>query len=62
MVTFARFSWGPPSFLSNGHQEFFLWWKNSQGVKMTTYLHLVPRLRTHGAYIHSPIHLHCVVF
>jgi hypothetical protein len=35
--------WSPTSLLSNGYQVFFPW-----GMKLTTDLHLVPRLRMHG--------------
>jgi hypothetical protein len=31
------------------------------GVKLTTFLLLVPRLRMHGARLHSPVHLHGMV-
>jgi len=40
--------WGPPSLLSNGYQGLF-WGKNGLGVTLTTHLHLVPKLRMHGA-------------
>jgi hypothetical protein len=32
--------------------------KRSKGMKLTTYLHLVPRLRMGELYLHSPICLH----
>jgi hypothetical protein len=36
--------WGPPSLLYSGYRLLFPW-----GVKLTTYLHVVPRLRMRGA-------------
>jgi hypothetical protein len=41
--------WGPPSLLSNGYQGFFPLGQSSQGVKLTTHLHLVPRSQMSGA-------------
>jgi hypothetical protein len=35
--------------------------KNGRGVKLTTYLHLVPKVRIVGLYLHSPICLHGIV-
>jgi len=40
--------WGPPSLLFNGYRRSFLG-VNSRGANLTTYLHLVPKLRMNGA-------------
>jgi hypothetical protein len=53
--------WGPASLLSNRYRCLFPWGYNSQGVKLITYPHLVPRLRTHGVIPPLPIRLHGVV-
>jgi hypothetical protein len=37
--------WGPPSLLSNGYRKLFRRRWSSWGVKLTTHLHLAPRLR-----------------
>jgi hypothetical protein len=37
--------WGPPSLLFHGYQEHFTWRVNGQGMRLTTHLHRVPRLR-----------------
>jgi len=41
--------WGPTSLLSGGYQELFPGDKAAGGVKLTTHLHLVQRLRMRGA-------------
>jgi hypothetical protein len=41
--------WGPPSFLSSGYQRLFRRGYSGRGVKLTTHLHLVPRLRMRRA-------------
>jgi hypothetical protein len=38
-----------PTLLSNRYQKLFLWRYIGWGVKLTTYLHLVPRSRIRGA-------------
>jgi len=43
--------WGPPILLSSGLQGLFLRGANGRGVKLTTHLHLVPRLRMRGAWL-----------
>jgi hypothetical protein len=40
---------------------FFLGDKATEGVKLTTHIHLVPRSRRMQLCLHSPIHLHGVV-
>jgi hypothetical protein len=45
---------GPPSLLSNRYQGLFSWGLSGRGVKLTTHLHPVPRLRTHGAILPLP--------
>jgi len=45
--------WGPPSLLFGGYR--------GQGVKLTTHLHLVPRLRTSGAIILFSLHVFMVL-
>jgi hypothetical protein len=40
--------WVPPNLLSNGYRVF-PWWYSSRGIKLTTHLHLLLRLRMHGA-------------
>jgi hypothetical protein len=44
----------PPSLLSDGYQELFPYGLRGQGMKMTTGLHLLPRLRCVVLYLHSP--------
>jgi hypothetical protein len=46
--------WGPPSLLSNGYLGIFLRDLGGRGVKLTTHLHLVPKLRIRGAI--PPLH------
>jgi hypothetical protein len=36
------------------------WEYSGRGLKVTIHLHLVPRLRTTGAILHSPLHTHVV--
>jgi hypothetical protein len=45
---------GPPHPLSNGYRCIFLQDLSGRGVKFTVHLHLVPRLRMVGLYLHSP--------
>jgi hypothetical protein len=40
--------------LSNGYQELLLWGQSCRGVKLTTHLHLVTRLRMRGAILALP--------
>jgi hypothetical protein len=42
-------------------EAFSLWEYSSRGLKLTTHLHLVPRLRMKGAIHHSPLHIHVVL-
>jgi hypothetical protein len=46
--------WGPPSLLSKGYRGPFLWEWTGRGVKLTTYLHLMPRSRMRGAIAPLP--------
>jgi len=41
--------WGLPSLLSGGYRRPFHRGQSERGVKLTTHLHLVPRLRMRGA-------------
>jgi hypothetical protein len=41
-------SGAPSSLLSNGYQGIYPWGQSGMGVKLTTHLNLVPRLRMHG--------------
>jgi hypothetical protein len=45
---------GPPSLLPNEYRGLFAWEQNGRDVKLTTYLHLVPRLKRALLYFHSP--------
>jgi hypothetical protein len=42
---FADWLWGPPSLLHNGYEQ------NDWGMKLTSHLHLVPRLRISAALL-----------
>jgi hypothetical protein len=50
--------WGPPSLLSNGYWRLFPQGKSDRGVKLTTYLWLVPRSRKCGSLHPLPPCLH----
>jgi hypothetical protein len=55
--------WHPPSLLSNGYQTLLSRVKRQRdrGVKLTTHLHLVPKLRMRGAIpLLHPLRLHCM--
>jgi len=41
-------------------EAFSLWEYSSRALKLTTHLHLVPRLRMKGATHHSPLYIHVV--
>jgi hypothetical protein len=45
----------------NGYRRVFPWVQRSQGLNLTAYLHLVPKLRMVDLYLNSPIRLHGVV-
>jgi hypothetical protein len=49
--------WVSPSLISSGYYGLF-----SRGVKLTTYLQLIPKSTKVVLYIHSPIRVHGVVF
>jgi hypothetical protein len=54
--------WGPSSLLSIGYQGLFLWGWSGRGVKLTTYLYLIPRSKDEWRYISTfPIRRHGVV-
>jgi hypothetical protein len=53
--------WGPPRLLSNGCRRFCLREKSGRIVKVTTHLHLMPRLRTRGLYLYTLVCLHGVM-
>jgi hypothetical protein len=53
--------WSPLSLLYNGNWEQFPWEYRGRGVKLTTHLHLVSRLRMMEMYFHSTIRLSGVV-
>jgi hypothetical protein len=46
--------WGPPSLSTNGYHGLLLWGQSGQGMKLTTHLHLVSRLRIRGATLPLP--------
>jgi hypothetical protein len=46
--------WGPPSLLSNGYQGLIPWGWSSQGVKLTTHLHLMLRSKNAWSCISTP--------
>jgi hypothetical protein len=52
--------WGPPSLLHNGSGGIFPSDTSGKGVKLTTHLHRVPKLRIHGHKPPLPIRLHGV--
>jgi hypothetical protein len=41
--------WGPPILLSGGYRKLFPLGWTGRSIKLTTHLHLAPRLRMHGA-------------
>jgi hypothetical protein len=53
--------WGSPTLLSNGYRALFSLEKRDRNVKLTTRLHLIPRLRMCGAVPPLLIRLHVVV-
>jgi hypothetical protein len=50
-----------PVSYSVGSGDSFLWWKVAGGVKLTTYLHLMPRSRMVELCLHSSTRLDGVV-
>jgi len=57
----ATQSWPPPSLLSNGKLGFLPHGVNSWGVKLTTHLHPMPRVRMSGAAHLTPLYAHTMV-
>jgi hypothetical protein len=53
--------WIPPGLLSYGYHRLFLQRYGRRSVKLTTHLHLAPRLRITELYLHSCKQLHGVV-
>jgi hypothetical protein len=53
--------WCPPSLHSSGYRGLFRQGLNGWGVKLTTHLQLMPRLRMVELYLHSPICLNVIV-
>jgi hypothetical protein len=53
--------WGPPNLLSNWHRGLFTRRQSGRGVKLTTYLQLVPRSRKCGSIHPFSIRLRGVV-
>jgi hypothetical protein len=51
----------PPGLLSSGYKGLFHDGKSGRGVKLTTQLHLEPRIRMMELYLHSPIRLNGVM-
>ena len=47
--------WAPHSLLSSGYRGFFRWDYDGRGVKLTTHLHWLLRLRMSGAKSYTPI-------
>jgi hypothetical protein len=54
--------WGPPNLLSNGYWGLLPQWERSQGVKLTTHLQCCQGQENVDLYIHSPTHLHGILF
>jgi hypothetical protein len=54
--------WGSPKLLFNGFRELFYCGQSGRGVKLTTYLQLLPRKRKVQLYLHSQMCLHDRVF
>jgi len=52
---FAIALWGPPSLLPNGYRRLFPRRQSGRSVWLTTYIHLLPRLRIYGAIPPLPI-------
>jgi hypothetical protein len=50
-----------PAFYPMGSGSSFAFVKSARGVKLTTHLHLVPRLRMVELHLHSPIYLYGIV-
>jgi hypothetical protein len=53
--------WAHPASSSMGTESSFNASKVTGGVKLTSHLHVVPRLRMRGAILPLPIYLHGVV-
>jgi hypothetical protein len=51
--------WIPPCLLPNGCQRLFFRRQSGLKLKLTTHLHLLPRLRMYGAYTYT--HSHAVM-
>jgi hypothetical protein len=47
--------WGPPSLLSDMYHGLLPRGLSGRGVKLTTHLHLLPKLRMMELYLHCPI-------
>jgi len=63
-TTVSRSALGPPSLLSilpNGYQGLFPWVESGRCVKLTTHLHLAPRLSMRGAIHPFPQHVFMVL-
>jgi hypothetical protein len=54
-------TWGPHLLICTGYRGLFPWGLSGWGVKLTTHLHLVPRLRMVSTFFHSLIRLYGVM-
>lgn len=61
IVSTVHYLWGPSSLLSSGNRDNFIGKERGRGLKLTTNLHLLSRLRMRGAIPLFPICLHRIV-
>jgi hypothetical protein len=53
--------WGPPSLQPHKYRRFSPWKWSNRRMKLTIYLHLLPKLGIVELYLHSPMRLHTIM-